>query len=60
MAVTLGIVRAYDGAIFVQSALGRGTTVRVFFPVHQVDEECRRGKAVKLLDKGGKGNAHAA
>ena len=32
MAVTLGIVRASDGAIFVKSAPGQGTTVRVFFP----------------------------
>jgi PAS domain S-box-containing protein len=32
MAVTLGIVEACDGAIFVKSAPERGTTVRVFFP----------------------------
>ncbi|MBW1783709.1 MAG: DUF3365 domain-containing protein [Deltaproteobacteria bacterium] len=32
MAVALGIVRASDGAIFVKSAPGQGTTVRVFFP----------------------------
>jgi len=32
MAVTLGIVEACDGAIFVKSGPGRGTTVRVFFP----------------------------
>ncbi len=30
--VTLGIVRAYGGAVFVQSRPGRGTTVRVLFP----------------------------
>jgi len=33
MAVTLGIVRACDGMIFVKSAPGQGTTVRVFLPV---------------------------
>ncbi len=32
MAVTLGIVESCDGAIFVKSAPGQGTTVRVFFP----------------------------
>jgi len=31
MAVTLGIVRACDGMIFVKSAPGQGTIVRVFF-----------------------------
>ncbi|MFW5854863.1 MAG: sensor histidine kinase, partial [Thermodesulfobacteriota bacterium] len=30
--VTVGIVRAYGGAVFVQSRPGRGTTVRVLFP----------------------------
>jgi signal transduction histidine kinase len=34
MAVTLGIVESCDGAIFVKSASGQGTTVRVFFPAH--------------------------
>ncbi|MDQ1334715.1 MAG: two-component system, cell cycle sensor histidine kinase and response regulator CckA, partial [Thermodesulfobacteriota bacterium] len=34
MAVTLGIVESCDGAIFVKSAPGQGTTVRVFLPAH--------------------------
>jgi len=33
MAVTLGIVEACDGVIFVKSAPGQGTTARVFLPV---------------------------
>lgn len=36
MAVTLGIVEAYDGAIFVKSGPGRGTTVRVFSPAPDI------------------------
>ena len=37
MAVTLGIVEACEGAIFVNSAPGKGTIVRVFFPVFADD-----------------------
>ena len=33
MAAVLGIVRGHNGALFVDSAPGRGTTVRVLFPV---------------------------
>ena len=37
MAAVLGIVRGHQGAIFVDSAPGQGTTVRVLFPVAEVD-----------------------
>jgi len=33
LAVALGIARAHDGAITVESELGRGSTFRVFLPV---------------------------
>ena len=33
LAVALGILKAHDGAIAVDSRLGRGTTVRVFFKI---------------------------
>lgn len=33
MAAVLGIVRGHGGAIMVDSAVGQGTTVRVYFPV---------------------------
>ncbi|MFT3914535.1 MAG: response regulator [Anaeromyxobacteraceae bacterium] len=35
MAALLGIVRGHDGAIFVESAPGRGTTIRVLFPARE-------------------------
>ncbi len=35
LAAVLGIVRGHNGAIQVESQLGRGTTFRVFFPVHE-------------------------
>ena len=35
MSVVLGIVRAHNGAVFVDSKLGGGTSVRVLFPVAQ-------------------------
>jgi len=38
MAVVLGVVQAHQGAIFLQSEIGKGTTIRVLFPIaHQVD-----------------------
>ncbi len=33
MAAVIGIVRGHNGAVFVESALGKGTTIRVLFPV---------------------------
>ena len=38
MAVTLGIVEACDGTVFVNSAPGKGTTVRIFLPACLDDE----------------------
>ncbi|MHC1725776.1 MAG: PAS domain S-box protein [Syntrophobacteraceae bacterium] len=35
LSVTLGLVRAYEGAICVESRLGQGTTFRVFFPLQE-------------------------
>jgi PAS domain S-box-containing protein len=32
MSAILGIVRGHDGAIFLESAVGQGTTIRVLFP----------------------------
>ncbi|MDR3555768.1 MAG: ATP-binding protein [Syntrophobacteraceae bacterium] len=37
LSVLLGLVRAHDGAITVKSSLGRGTTFRVFFPLHSFE-----------------------
>jgi PAS domain S-box-containing protein len=36
MSAILGIVRGHEGAIFVDSTSGRGTTIRVLFPVKAV------------------------
>ncbi len=32
MAAVIGIVRGHNGAVYVESALGKGTTIRVLFP----------------------------
>lgn len=37
LAVVLGLVRAHNGAIAVESELGRGTVFRTLFPVHPVE-----------------------
>jgi PAS domain S-box-containing protein len=37
MSAVLGIVRGHRGAILVDSAVGRGTTIRVLFPVSEKD-----------------------
>ncbi len=33
MSEVQGVVRTHNGAIFVKSELGQGTTIRVLFPV---------------------------
>jgi signal transduction histidine kinase/CheY-like chemotaxis protein len=57
LAATLGVVRAHHGAIDVQSASGKGTTVRIWLPCEAVDrptptqpspQEAQRG--VLLVD----------
>ncbi|MDX9822289.1 MAG: response regulator, partial [Syntrophales bacterium] len=35
----LGIVRGHGGAIFMESAPGKGTTIRVLFPANEIREE---------------------
>ena len=35
MSAVLGIVRSHEGAILVESAVGRGTTIRVLFPAYR-------------------------
>lgn len=39
MSAVLGIVRGHHGAIFVESRVGEGTTVRVLFPASPEEEE---------------------
>jgi two-component system, cell cycle sensor histidine kinase and response regulator CckA len=39
MPATLGIVRAHDGAVTVKSKPGRGSTIRLLFPVKQPESE---------------------
>ncbi len=46
MSAILGIVRGHQGAIFVESALGKGTRIRVSFP-------CDQGKRVASAPAGG-------
>jgi two-component system, cell cycle sensor histidine kinase and response regulator CckA len=38
LSVVLGLVRAYEGAIAVESRMGRGTTFQVFFPLPAVEK----------------------
>jgi PAS domain S-box-containing protein len=42
MAAVLGIVRSHDGAIDVESKAGKGTRVRVFFPVSVAEAPAKR------------------
>jgi PAS domain S-box-containing protein len=39
MPAVLGIVRGHGGAIFMESAPGKGTTIRVLFPAREIREE---------------------
>lgn len=45
MSAVLGIVRSYKGAIFVESKVERGTTIRIIFPVSEtvLPESAQRG-----------------
>ncbi len=45
LSVVHGIVTAHEGAIEVESAPGRGSTFRVFFPAHLRQEEAVPKKA---------------
>lgn len=53
--VVLGLVRAHDGAITVESQPGKGTTVQVFFPVptSALPSVAEEKPAVGALQKGG-------
>ncbi|HVY27759.1 MAG TPA: PAS domain-containing protein [Polyangiaceae bacterium] len=51
LAVVHGIVRDHDGAIAVESRIGEGTTVEVFFPEH-IGEPAATRAAPAMLPKG--------
>ncbi len=51
MAATLGIVRSHHGTIHVDSKPGRGTTLRILFPVSEQQAE-QRGPAVEAEWRG--------
>ena len=56
LSVLLGLVRAHDGAITVLSSPGRGTTFRVFFPLHTLEAVPplkEEPLTSKLVEKGG-------
>jgi PAS domain S-box-containing protein len=46
MSAILGIVRSHKGALFVDSAKGRGTTIRVLFPLSMTERGIVSGKAL--------------
>jgi two-component system, cell cycle sensor histidine kinase and response regulator CckA len=52
LAAVLGIVRGHRGAIKVYSELGKGTTLKVLFPVSQRAEVREEGSAVRGLYEG--------
>jgi CheY-like chemotaxis protein len=50
MSAILGIVQAHKGAIFVDSTMGRGTTIRVLFPAGEMPSiEEQRSTAAETL-----------
>ena len=49
--VVLGIVRAHDGAVTVESEPGRGSDFRVFFPVHIERVPRQPDKAVQFPER---------
>ncbi len=55
MAVVYGIVMAHDGAISIDSELGSGTTLRVYFPSTGV--AVLKGQVKNLIDEMGSGQA---
>jgi CheY-like chemotaxis protein len=59
MSAILGIVRTHKGAIFVDSKVGQGTTIRVLFPAGEmppVGKE-RRAASIQPFDHAGKKRA---
>ena len=53
MSAVLGIVRGHKGAIVVESEVGRGTKIRVLFPVHEVEGEKERPREEAVSNPSG-------
>jgi CheY-like chemotaxis protein len=54
MAAVLGIVRGHNGAILVDSAKGKGTNIRVLFPVstQQLEKKAKKEKKIAAFSGG--------
>lgn len=53
MAEVFGIVENHDGWIFVDSELGKGTVVTIYFPAVEVEKEEEKGQAVQPMKGAG-------
>lgn len=51
LAVVHGIVKAHDGAIYVESTPGKGSTFQLFFPVIDLDADLA-GNCVRMVPQG--------
>jgi PAS domain S-box-containing protein len=55
LALVLGIVRAHDGVVTVESELGRGSTFRIFLPISKKEVLRKQDKTIQALEKKGSG-----
>jgi len=53
MAAVYGIVKNHDGWIFVDSELGKGTTVRIYLPAIEIEVEKAKNAEIEVVKRSG-------